>query len=85
MREGLDSLAEQASYIWFTKEIDAQLAPGRVELPPKDPATLRTTLRQGDATADAEGAFPIPSIRRPSASSVGGGGSPSETDLGHKP
>ena len=48
--QSLDSLAEQASYIWFTREIDAQMQPGRVELPPKDPASVRSTLRHGDAT-----------------------------------
>ena len=34
--DGMDSLAEQASYIWFTKEIDAQMAMGASSLPVKE-------------------------------------------------
>ena len=37
--DGLDSLAEQAHYIWFTREIDAQLQP-HTETPPRDPTEL---------------------------------------------
>ena len=53
---GLDALAEQASYIWFTRELDAQLRPGHVETPPKDPsASFGTPLRHGDSGSGDSG------------------------------
>ena len=53
--EGLASLSEQASYIWFTREIDLLMAPGSVELPPKDPMSVSETLRHGDSTGMSRG------------------------------
>ena len=41
--QSLDSLAEQVSYIWFTKELDAL---SLSEAPPKDPSALLAARRR---------------------------------------
>jgi hypothetical protein len=76
--DGLDSLAEQASYIWFTREIDAQMQPGTVELPPKDPTRVSSTLRHGDPKDPTRGfaaSSKRSSLKRASAKNGGNGGS----------
>lgn len=65
----LDSLAEQASYIWFTRELDAQLRPGTVETPPKDPGFFASSPRHGDATSAR-----APSMRARAGQKGGKGG-----------